>query len=700
MPNTKMDKVLHSNTTQASTDRARIEELKQFIAEYNYQYHVLDAPTVSDAYYDQLFLELKSLEKKYPDYITQDSPTQKIGAPPLAEFKQKTHKIPMLSLDNAFHYDEVTAFNRRLQEKLEVNHTLEYCCELKLDGLAVSIIYEKGIFSYGVTRGDGYVGEDISANLKTIRALPLKLRGTYPDYLEVRGEVYINKRDFLELNIKQEKRGEKIFANPRNAAAGSLRQLNPQITRSRPLSIFFYGVGQISNHKKNILEKVSESRIAFKTFKIEKQSELLHQFKIWGLPICPYFSVAKNIEEAILFYETILKKREQLPFEIDGIVYKLESISQRAQAGYVARSPRWAIAHKFPAAIVGTQLLEVKFQVGRTGAITPVAHLKTVNISGVMVSHASLHNIDFISRLGISVGDTVGVARAGDVIPEITHLIAKGNPRKQIILPKQCPVCQADIIQIEGEAIARCSGGLTCSAQRKQAIAHFVSRRAMNIEGLGEALIDQLVDAKLIETPSDLYHLTEKQLLTLERMGPVLAKKILKQIHVSKETTFARFLYALGIRGVGETNAKLLARHFRNIEALSQAGFDELATIHTIGDVIANSILHFFSNTNNKREIKKLLSAGIYWQEEKVLPETPLKHAVFVLTGTLSTVPREQAKAWIEQCGGRVAHTVSKKTNYVVAGDAPGSKFDKAQELNVPVLNEKEFLKLIKPYVE
>lgn len=679
-----------------SSIAARIEELKQTISEYNYQYYVLDDPSVSDAHYDELFRELQTLENQYPEYQTQDSPTQKIGAKPLSSFGQKKHHIPMLSLDNAFSKEEVLAFDRRLKEQLESDSDLEYCCELKMDGLAVSLIYQSGIFNCGLTRGDGYVGEDISENLKTIRALPLKLRGKCPAYLEVRAEVYINKKDFLELNQKQIEKDEKAFANPRNAAAGSLRQLNPKITRGRPLSLFCYGIGAIHMTNAHLeTQSISDSQIIQSELGLSGQSALLKQLKSWGFPICAHFSKANSIQQTLVFYDSISTIRDQLPYEIDGVVYKLENILEREKAGFLARSPRWALAHKFPAAIVQTQLQAVYFQVGRTGAITPVAELKTVNVSGVMVSHATLHNMDFIAKLGIAIGDIVGVARAGDVIPEITHLIQKGASRREIEMPKQCPICHAEIIQLKDEAIARCSGGMTCSAQRKQAISHFVSRRAMNIEGLGEAIIEQLVDTKLIETPADLYRLTADDLLRLDRMGNILAEKLIRQIQNSKQTTFAKFLYALGIRGVGETNAKLLAKHFRNIESLSLASLSELSEIHTIGETIANAIFHFFSTIDHQLELKKLILAGINWEEEINLLETPLKNKSFVLTGTLANTTREQAKEWIERCGARVTNTVSKKTDYVVAGESPGSKLEKAKSLQIPVLNEAEFLNLI-----
>lgn len=679
--------------------RARIEALKQTISDYNYQYYVLDDPSVSDAHYDELFRALQVLEQQYPEYQTPDSPTQKVGAKPVSAFGQKQHHIPMLSLDNAFSEEEVLAFDRRLKEQLDVDADLEYFCELKMDGLAVSLIYREGIFSGGLTRGDGEVGEDISENLKTIRSLPLTLRGHFPSYLEVRGEVYIRKQDFLALNKNQIERGEKTFANPRNAAAGSLRQLNSKITRARPLSLFCYGIGSIHLTDANLqAQSQSESHQVQNQLNLSHQSDLLKQLQAWGFPICPHFLKVENIHEALRFYDSISIIRPQLPYEIDGVVYKLDSITGREKAGYLARSPRWALAHKFPAEVVATELLAVRFQVGRTGAITPVAELKTVNVSGVMVSHATLHNMDFISKLDIAVGDIVGVARAGDVIPEITQLIEKGKTRKIIQRPSCCPICEAEIIQLPDEVIARCTGGLTCSAQRKQAIAHFVSRRAINIEGLGEALIEQLVDAGFIKTPSDLYQLNMDVLLPLDRMGKVLAEKILKQIHESKQTTFAKFLYALGIRGVGEANAKLLAKRFQTLDALSCAQVSSLSEIHSIGEVLANSIHQFFNHSEHQHEIKKLIAAGIHWSLESAILETPLTNKIFVLTGTLLNTPREQAKQWIEHCGGRVSNTVSKKTDFVVVGDAAGSKLEKAKQLHIPILNEEEFLNLIREY--
>lgn len=661
----------------------RVEKLRQEINEHNYHYHVLDDPIISDAKYDQLFRELQTLESTYPDVISADSPTQRVGSQPLKEFAEIQHEIAMLSLDNAFTDEEVFAFDQRVRERLGVAGQIEYSCEPKLDGLAVSLRYENGLFIRGATRGDGATGEDVTENLRTIKALPLHLRGKdYPHILEVRGEVYMPKAGFNDLNARATEKGEKIFANPRNAAAGSLRQLDSRITASRPLSLFCYGVGVVEG----------------KTLP-ETHHEILVYLKSLGFPVSSDAIVVDNIEKCLSYYRRIGEKRSKLAYEIDGVVYKVNQIKEQVRLGFVSRAPRWAIAHKFPAEQVTTVIEAIEFQVGRTGALTPVARLKPVAVSGVIVSNATLHNMDEIQRKDVRIGDTVIIQRAGDVIPEVVSTVIKARPHdaKKIKLPSHCPVCHSVVEQIEGEAIARCSGGLFCPAQRKEAIKHFASRRALDIEGLGDKLVEQLVDQHLISSAADLYTLTLEQIAGLERMAEKSAQNLLEALEKSKKTTLSRFLYALGIREVGEATAKQLAKHFGDLPPLLETTEEELQMIQDVGPVVARHIVTFFSEPHNRKVIDELLKAGIQWEKVVVVAKhLPLLGKTFVLTGTLSTMSRDEAKEKLESLGAKVAGSVSAKTTCVIAGSEAGSKLEKAETLGVKVMEEEAFLRFLK----
>jgi DNA ligase (NAD+) len=660
----------------------QIEKLRHEINEHNYRYYVLDDPIVSDAEYDQLLQQLQQLEKQHPEFIKKDSPTQRIGAEPLKDFKEIQHKIPMLSLDNAFTEEDVIAFDQRIHDRLKIKHDIEYVCEPKLDGLAITIIYEKGLLICAATRGDGTRGEDVTENVRTIHSVPLRLRGDdYPDMLEVRGEVYMPKKGFEALNARAEQKGEKIFVNPRNAAAGSIRQLDSRITAERPLSIFCYGIGLV---EKGVLP--------------DQHSEILGSLKKWGFCVNPEIKVVTGIQKCLEYHKEMQEKRIRLPYEIDGVVYKVNNIKTQSELGFVSRAPRFAVAHKFPAQEVTTIIESVEFQVGRTGALTPVARLKPIFVGGVTVSNATLHNMDEVHRKDIHVHDAVIVRRAGDVIPEIVGVIKQRRPAdsEKIILPKYCPVCHSKVEYIEGEAIARCSGGLFCPAQRKEAIKHFASRRAMDIEGLGEKLVDQLVDLKLIESVSDLYSLKLNQLANLERMAEKSAQNILDALEKSKNTTLSRFLYALGIREVGEATAKQLANHFGDLAPLFSAAEESLQEIQDIGPVVAKHIVSFFKEKHNRQVIEKLMHAGIHWEKiKKVTRALPLAGKTFVLTGTLHAMTREAAKEKLESLGAKISNSVSAKTSYVVAGGDAGSKLEKAKKLNLKILNEKQFLDLL-----
>lgn len=657
-----------------------IHELRQKLDDHNHRYYVQDDPIISDAEYDALFKELKSLEQQYPHLITPDSPTQRVGGSPLKAFSEVKHDVAMLSLDNAFADEDVIAFNQRILDRMNRVH-IEYCCEPKLDGLAINIRYEKGVLTKAATRGDGLTGEDVTENIKTIKMIPLHLRGSsFPDILDVRGEVFMSKAGFERLNQQAEIKGEKIFANPRNAAAGSLRQLDSKITASRSLEFYCYGLGYVHGFE---LPK--------------KHYDMLVKLADWGLRINPLVKVVEDVSGCLDYYSHIGKIRESLPYEIDGVVYKVNQISDQEKLGFVSRAPRWAVAHKFPAEEAQTVIEAVEFQVGRTGALTPVARLKPVHVRGVTVSNATLHNMDEVTRKDIHIGDEVIVRRAGDVIPEVVSVIIAKRPAqiKKIVLPKHCPVCHSEVEQIEGEAIARCTGGLFCPAQRKESIKHFASRRAMNIEGLGDKLVEQLVDVGLMNNVADIYHLEKDQLANLERMGEKSANNLLDEIDKSKNTTFARFIFALGIREVGEATAKALVMHFKTLEALQSASTDELQKVSDVGPVVAEHVAHFFQQKHNCDVIAALIAAGIKWEAIKTATNLPLSGLTFVLTGTLPTLSRDEAKELLEKAGAKVAGSVSKKTSYVVAGEDAGSKLSKAEALNVPIIDEAALLTML-----
>jgi len=669
----------------ASTEiRKRIESLRKDINYHNYRYYVLDDPEITDAEFDRLMRELETLEGKYPELVTPDSPTQRVGAKPLKQFAEVRHEVPMLSLANAFSDGEVDDFDRRGRERLGVSQ-LEYSVEPKLDGLAISLIYEDGILIRGATRGDGTTGEDVTLNVRTIDAIPLRLLGKdYPSVLEVRGEVIMTKAGFEALNEQQRKNNAKLFANPRNAAAGSLRQLDPRITATRPLSFFCYGTG-----------KVSDDSLP------QRHSEVMQQLKTWGLPVNPESRVVTGVKGCLDYYRHMQDKRDSLPYDIDGIVYKVDRLDQQLQLGFISRAPRWALAHKFPAQEEMTVLQDIDVQVGRTGALTPVARLEPVHVGGVTVSNATLHNQDEIDRLDVRIGDTVIVRRAGDVIPQIVGVVLtrrQGRPRRYH-LPESCPVCGSPTVRLPSEAVTYCTGGLYCAAQRKQAIKHFASRRALDIEGLGDKLVDQLVDEQLVNDVSDLYHLNVKQLAGLERMAEKSATNLVKAIEKSRTTTLARFLYALGIHDVGETTAQTLAMHFGTLQAIMQADEATLMAVPDVGPVVAKSIIEFFKQKHNKQVISKLAKA-INWPEVKVKPaeQLPLHGKTFVLTGTLSQMTRDEAKAALQALGGKVSGSVSKKTDYVVVGENPGSKAEKAEALGVEMLDEAGLKKLLKQH--
>jgi DNA ligase (NAD+) len=675
---------MNKNIQEKITEQ--VDRLRQQIHYHNTRYHVLDAPEISDTEYDQLFQELLQLESLYPELKTDDSPTNRVGSAPLKVFPQVTHNIPMLSLDNVFSEKEFIAFEKRVQDKLKSSEAIIYACEPKLDGVAVTLIYEKGVLSLGATRGDGFTGEQITENLRTIRTIPLRLQGKQlPTLLEVRGEVFMPKTAFRTLNKYAIEQGEKTFANPRNAAAGSLRQLDSRVTASRRLCFFAYAIAEANNIEKPFVT----------------HSESLKKLKEWGFPICPENSIAKGISECLKYYEKLENKRGRLPYEIDGIVYKVDRFDLQRHLGFVSRAPRFAIAYKFPAEEALTELLEVEFQVGRTGVLTPVARLKPVFVGGATVSNATLHNMDEIERKDIRILDIVLVRRAGDVIPEVALVISNKRPAnaRQILLPKHCPVCQSEVIREVGGAAARCMGGLTCRAQQKQAILHFSDRRAMNIDGLGTKIIDQLLDTGLIKTVADLYQLNVGMLARLERLGPKSAENLVRSIEKSKKTTLARFLYALGIREVGETTALILATHFTDLNVLMRSDEMMLQTIPDIGPIVATHISTFFRQPHNIEVINQLLAADIQWPKPSVkknsISTSPLSNKIFVLTGTLNTLSREEAKARLISLGARVSESISKKTSYIVVGENPGSKLDKAQRLNIAILNEAQFLQLL-----
>jgi len=661
----------------------RAKQLRARLEDANYRYYVLDAPTISDAEYDRLFRELQDLEACHGELATPDSPTQRVGAAPAQAFGTVRHRVPMLSVNNAFTEEEVEAFDRRIREALDAD-AVEYCCEPKFDGLAISLAYERGAFVQGATRGDGYSGEDATANLRTVRAIPLRLRATQPPrLLEVRGEVLMYKRDFEALNARQREHGEKEFANPRNAAAGSLRQLDSRITANRPLRFFAYGVGE------------AEGLRAPPT-----QASLLDALAALGLPVCDERDVVTGATGLLGFYQRLGKKRERLPYDIDGVVYKANRLDFQRELGFVARAPRFAVAHKFPAEEASTEVTAIEVQVGRTGAVTPVARLKPVFVGGATVTNATLHNEDELHRKGIRVGDTVVVRRAGDVIPEVVRAVpgTRKPNAPEFRMPKRCPVCGSAIVRLPDEAVARCTGGLYCPAQRKQALLHFASRRALDIDGLGEKIVDQLVDGELVRTPADLYTLKLDLLAGLERMGEKSAQNLLDELEKSKRTMLARFIYALGIRNVGEATARDLAGHFEALEPLMDADEDALQEVPDVGPVVAASIRQFFAEAHNREVIQALRKAGVRWEERKRRAPAGGRAAskTFVLTGTLPTMTRDEAIELIASRGGKVTGSVSKKTDYVIAGAEAGAKLAKAEALGIPVLDEAGLLKLLK----
>jgi DNA ligase (NAD+) len=659
----------------------RAAALREQINYHNYRYYVLDNPEIPDAEFDILFRELQALERDYPSLITSDSPTQRVGATPLAEFGEVKHVIPMLSLDNAFSEEEVRAFDRRVCEGLKVD-AVSYAAEPKLDGLAVSLLYEDGVLVRAATRGDGYTGEDITQNVRTIPSVPLRLMGKgHPRRLEARGEVYMSKKGFNALNKRQEAQGEKIFANPRNAAAGSIRQLDPRITARRPLEICCYGVGQ-----------VEDGRLP------DRHSAILDQLQEWGLRVSAERALVRGVDGCLRYFTKMGAKRAALAYEIDGVVYKVDSLAQQQKLGFVARAPRWAVAHKFPAEEALTKVVGIDVQVGRTGALTPVARLEPVFVGGVTVSNATLHNEDEVHRKDVRVGDSVIIRRAGDVIPEVVSVVIERRPSGTRIfhLPKRCPVCGSEVVRVEGEAAARCSGGLYCPAQRREAIRHFASRRAMDIEGLGDKLVEQLVEQGLVRDVADLYELGVEQVAGLERMGVKSAENLLNALNKSKTTTLARFLYALGIREVGEATAQALAHYFGELDAIAQADVEALQAVPDIGPVVAQQIAAFFHERHNREVIKKLQAAGVHWPKvERSAASSPLAGKTFVLTGTLAAMTRDEAKQRLQSLGAKVTGSVSAKTDYVVAGEEPGSKLEKARALDVAVVDERQFLQLL-----
>ena len=669
---------------------ARTTALRAEIERHNHAYYVLDAPSIPDAEYDRLFRELQALEAAHPALLTPDSPTQRVGGAPLSTLAQVRHRVPMLSLNNAFDETEVEAFDKRVREALDVAQ-VEYAAELKFDGLAMSITYEDGVLVQAATRGDGETGEDVTANVRTIRVIPLKLQMAHPPHrLEVRGEVLLFKADFAAMNQRQREAGEKEFVNPRNAAAGALRQLDSRITARRPLKFFAYGMGAHEGHVPGE---------ALPPTVLGTHAGLLDWYAGIGLPVCSEREVTRGAAGLLDFFRAIGARRSALPYDIDGVVYKVNRFDQQQTLGFVSRAPRFAIAHKFPAQEELTEVLDIEVQVGRTGAITPVARLKPVFVGGVTVTNATLHNEYEVRRKDVWRGDSVIVRRAGDVIPEVV-MVSTPGPRREadrFHMPAQCPVCGSDVVREEGEVIARCTGGLFCAAQRKQALLHFAQRRALDIEGLGDKLADQLVDADVIKTPADLYRLGVTSLAALERMAEKSAHNVVAAIETSKHTTLPRFLFGLGIRQVGESTAKDLARHFGKLDAIMEASEAQLLQVPDVGPVVATSIVRFFRQPHNREVVEQLRAAGVNWEEGAPQPAatSALAGKTFVLTGTLPQLSREQARGMIEAQGGKVAGSVSKKTDYVVAGAEAGGKLVKAQELGIMILDEDGLKKVL-----
>ncbi len=666
--------------------RKRVHSLRDQIRHHNYQYHALDQPEVPDAEYDRLVRELQKLEAQHPNLVTPDSPTQRVGAEPIKAFGTVKHQIPMLSLDNAFSEDELREFHRRVTQRLRIEPDVDlgYSAEPKLDGAAVSLLYEDGRFVRGATRGDGTSGEDITHNVRTIMAVPLKLLGKgFPKMLEVRGEVFMPRDGFRAFNEQAARNGEKTFVNPRNAAAGSLRQLDPRLTAERPLDIYVYSVGQFEGGTLP-----------------DRHSEILDRLREWGMKICPERRLVSGIDGCLEFYKDIGNRRDDLDYDIDGVVYKVDRLDYQETLGFVSRAPRWAIAHKFPAQEELTVVRDVEFQVGRTGAVTPVARLEPVFVGGVTVSNATLHNMDELRRKDVRVGDTVIVRRAGDVIPEVVKVIPERRPKRTKIVkaPKKCPVCGSAVAREEDEAVARCTGGLFCAAQRAESLKHFVSRRALDVDGLGSKLIEQLVGIDRIKTPADIFSLEKEELVGMDRMGEKSAENLLASIEQSKGTTLSRFLYALGIREVGEATAGSLAAYYGTLGGIMAADGEGLKEVPDVGPVVASRIQAFFAEKHNQKVIERLIDSGVNWSETEPIRQAadgPLSGKIFVLTGTLANMTRDDAKEKIQALGGKVTGSVSKKTDFVVFGDNAGSKLTKAQNLGIDTINEVELEKLL-----
>lgn len=662
----------------------KLNQLREILHHHGVKYYVEDNPQIPDSEYDRLMRELLELEAKHPELMSLDSPSQRVGGKPLDGFQPVKHEIAMLSLDNAFDDDELDAFYKRMLDRLSVAELAHFCCEPKLDGLAVSLLYEEGILIQAATRGDGATGENITENVRTIKSIPLKLHGdSWPRRIEVRGEVFMPKLGFQQLNQHALRKGDKVFVNPRNAAAGSLRQLDSRITATRPLSFYAYSVG--------VIEGGALSQSHYQRFV---------QLKGWGLPMCPETRQVSTLGEVKAYYQDILTRRDELAYEIDGVVIKVDDIALQEKLGFVARAPRWAIAYKFPAQEEITVLNGVEFQVGRTGAITPVAKLEPVFVGGVTVSNATLHNADEIARLKVKIGDSVIVRRAGDVIPQIVSYIEERRPEdaQEIVFPTQCPVCHSQIERLEGEAVARCSGGLFCQAQRKEALKHFVSRKALDVDGLGEKVIEQLVDREMVATPADLFKLSAGVLTVLDRMGPKSAQNVVSALNKAKSTTLARFIYSLGIREVGEATAANLAQHFKTFDKIKTATHEQLVEVSDIGDIVASHVIAFFAQEKNQQVIEDLLAQGIVWpdvEEPKQDIPQPLRGKTVVLTGSLSQLSRNDAKAALQNLGAKVTGSVSKNTDILFAGDNAGSKLTKAQELGVEIKTEQDLVDLI-----
>lgn len=660
----------------------RLESLKKIIQEHDHAYYLLDDPLISDHEYDSLFKELKKIESENPHLITLDSPTQRVGGRPLDEFKQIAHKKPMLSLGNAFGNDELNAFYKRVTETLDITD-IQFSAELKFDGLAISLFYENGFLKYAATRGDGLVGEDVTHNIKTMKVIPLRLRSNSPPkILELRGEVLMNKDDFLKLNEHQQEQNLKVFANPRNAAAGSLRQLDPAVTAKRKLQFFAYGLGEVDT-----------------SINFNYHSQMIDFIKDLGIPVSKYSEIVQNNKDMEAYFQKILGQRNALPFDIDGIVFKVNSIKSQNNLGFVSKAPRWAIAYKFPAEEAETIVNDITVQVGRTGAITPVARLKPVFVSGVTVTNATLHNEDEMNRKDIRIGDSVMVRRAGDVVPEVVRVILEKRPNDAIkfSMPKQCPICGSDIERIDGEAAQRCTGQYKCNAQIKQGISHFISRKAMNIDGLGEKIVDQLFEQGMLKNIADIYKLDFNIIENMDRFGKKSVENLKESIEKSKKTTLGKFIYALGIRNVGEATSKELAVNFRSLDNLFNATVEDYLMVNDIGPIVAESLVQYFHNEINQKIIKSIIASGITWPALKKINaiNSKLNNQTFVVTGTLNSFSRDEIKDLVEANGGKVSGSVSKKTSYVVVGDNPGSKADKASELGIPIITEINLMEML-----